>query len=293
MHFNDLLSMANFEPKRVAIMLHTPALADQKRLLMALVDEAPELFDAYQDNHPRNAESTLKARPFAASFIVDERSESRFVGLYSVDGWTVQTATELDADPRRQTLMTRFRGATYAELAAQNGQSGRAVFNLRPLPALADLRGRLIVPRPAGRPYMRLAENCDLPILFIERSARFSPPPPDWTNFVVTATDLRGLPRDWQARLREWRGVYLVTDQADGARYVGSAYGEANLLGRWMAHVAGDTGVTVELAQRNPSTFRFSILQLVAPTATGDEVMAVEANWKHRLATRTWGLNRN
>ena len=293
MNFNNLLSMANFEPKRVAIMLHTPALAHQKRLLMALVDDAPDLFEAYQDNHPRNPESTLKARPFAASFVVDEGSECRFVGLYAVDGWTVRTAIELDADPRRQALMTRFRGASFTELATQTGQPGRAVFALRPLPALADLRGRLIVPRPAGRSYMRLAENCDLPVLSVERSARFSPPPPDWTNFVVTAADLRGLPRDWQARLREWRGVYLVTDQTDGARYVGSAYGETNLLGRWMAHVAGDIGVTVELTLRNPSTFRFSILQLVAPTAAGDEVMAAEANWKYRLDTRTWGLNRN
>ena len=273
-------------------MLHTPSRLDQRRLQMALVDDSPELFEAYQDNHPRNAESTLKSRPMAASFVVDESSECRFVGLYAVAGWTFRTASELDADPIRQSVMTRFRAVPFNEWAIKTGQNGREVFNLQLLPSLADLRGRLIVTRPSGRPYMRLAENCELPVIAVERSARFSPPAPNWKDFVVTGDEMRGLPRDWQARLREWRGIYHIVDASDGARYIGAAYGEANLLGRWQAHVDGEIGVTVELAQRDPSSFRFSILELVAPTAPADLVLQAEVNWKVRLDTRTWGLNR-
>ncbi|MBL4559231.1 MAG: hypothetical protein JKP98_25855 [Rhodobacteraceae bacterium] len=41
----------------------------------------------------------------------------------------------------------------------------------------------------------------------------------------MTGLELRALPASWAPVLREWRGVYLIVDQTDGARYVGSAYG--------------------------------------------------------------------
>ena len=274
-------------------MLHTPALREEQRILMALVDEAPNLFEVYQDNHPRNAEATLKRRKIAASFVVGDGGESRFAGLYAVAGWTFRTAAELDADPDRREVVLRFRDVSYTTLAARTGQPGRAVFDLRPLPDFADLRGRLVVARPPARTYMRLAENCPLPIVQIDREARFTPAAPDWDSFIVTGPEMRGLPRSWAARLREWRGVYLIVDQTDGARYVGAAWGDQNILGRWSAHVAGDLGVTVDLAQRDPARFRFSILELVSPTATADLVTTLESSWKQRLDTRTWGLNRN
>ena len=274
-------------------MLHTPVVKEQQRILMTLVEEAPTLFEAYQDNHPRNAETTLKSRKIAASFVVGERGESRFAGLYEVAGWTFRSAEELDADPDRHEVMKRFRSESYTARAKRTGRPGREVFDLRPLPKLGELRGRLVVARPAGRAYMRLAENCLLPVVQVDREARFVPSAPGWDEFIVTGTEIRGLPLSWAARLREWRGVYLIVDQSDGARYVGSAYGEVNLLGRWSIHVAGDLGVTAELVNRDPAGFRFSILELVAPTAPPDVVTKLEASWKQRLDTRAWGLNRN
>jgi GIY-YIG catalytic domain len=291
--FNDLLTLAGHAPKDVAIMLHMPSAYDLRRSLLELVDEAPDLFAAYQDNHPANPEATLKRRKVAASFIVGEAGESRFVGLYAIDGWEYRTAEALDAEPARQALMMRFRDATFVEMAASSGKLGRTVFDLRALPDLAELRGRLIVQRPAGRAYVRLAENFDMPIVEVAREARFVPTAPDWDAFVVTGVEMRTLPRVWRARLREWRGVYLIVDEADGARYVGSAYGDQNIAGRWEAHVAGDMGVTAELAKRDPARFRFSILELVSPTAPVDVVLALETSWKHRLHTRAWGLNKN
>ena len=291
MRFNDLLRMAGYDPNDVAIMLHNPAQPDQRRMLMVLVDDAPDLFEAYQDNHPRNPEATLKKRKVAASFVVGEGAESRFVGLYAVKGWTFRTASEMDADPIRQDLMTRFRDSPYSALAAQSGTTGREVFDLQPLPALADLRGRLIVPRPPGRAYMRLAENCDLPILAVERLARFSPPLPHWRELVLTKPEIVNLPSDWHLGMAQWRGVYLITDMVDGARYVGSAYGAENIIGRWRNHVAGDYGVTKQLRSRLTAGFQFSILELLLHDQTADDVIRREHSWIDRLHTRTFGLN--
>ena len=80
-------------------------------------------------------------------------------------------------------------------------------------------------------------------------------------------------------------------DQSDGARYVGSAYGAANLLGRWQQHIAGETGVSARLAPRNTRNFRFSILERVSPDMEAEAVIALEMTWMDRLQTRVYGLN--
>lgn len=293
MEFNALLTLSGFDPRDVAVMLHTPVQSHEKHALMALVDDYPDLFEAYQDNHPPGPEATLKRRKLAASFVVGTNSEASFVGMYRIAGWRDLSALELDANTRRRALNERYRGRSFSQLAAESGRDGRAVFDLVPLPELSDLKGRLVVQRTPGRAYMRLAENTKLTVLEIKRDPRFSPPPPDWRDFVVSTDDLRVLPRDHAARLAGWRGVYLITDERDGARYVGSAYGVENLLGRWRAHVAKDKGVTAELGQRDTSSFRFSILQLLLHDADATDVQAMEANWKTRLHTRSWGLNKN
>ena len=110
---------------------------------------------------------------------------------------------------------------------------------------------------------------------------------------MLTADEVRTLPRDWAARLREWRGVYLIIDQRDRMHYVGSAYGADNILTRWQAHVAGDKGVTKELALRDPAGFRFSILERTSPDLDKEAVIALEQSWKRRLDTLEHGLNRN
>ena len=293
MQFNDLLASAGIDPRATAVMLHSPAGRADRHALAAMAEEAPELFDVWQDNHLPRAEATLKARSLAASFVLDEAGEGRLAGLWAVAGHAWRSAAELDADPRRRALAARIPGPTFSERVAAGGPPGCLVFDLRPLDALAALRGRLVVGRPPGRAYMRRAETTVLPVIEVARQAAFVPPAPDWPDFIVTGADLRVLPARWAARLREWRGIYLITDQSDGARYVGSAAGAENLLGRWQAHAAGDAGVTVELKGRDPAGFRFAILELLSPAAPGDVVACAETAWKRRLDTRTWGLNRN
>lgn len=248
MEFNDLLRPMGVDPAQTAVMLHAPAEKALRRGLLVLAYEEPTLFEAYQDNHPSNAEATMKGRSIAASFVMEEGDNARFVGLYDNRGWTFQSSAELDAQPIRRQLEARFERRAFADRVGDN--PGRAVFDLRPMESLSDLRGRLVVRRTPGRAYMRLAERNQLELVEVSRTPQFAPPAPDWKDFIVTGTEMRLLPQSWRARLREWRGVYLIIDPKDGARYVGSAYGAENLFGRWSAHVAGDSGVTVDLKGR-------------------------------------------
>ncbi|PZX19657.1 hypothetical protein LX81_00114 [Palleronia aestuarii] len=92
-------------------------------------------------------------------------------------------------------------------------------------------------------------------------------------------------------RLSGWRGIYLIVDRSDAARYVGAAYGEEKMAGRRRAHVAGEIGITAELSRRRTDDFRFSGLDVIAPTAAREEVVARERHRMERLDTIEAGLN--
>ena len=293
MRFSDVLLTSGLDLQDVAVVLHKTTLQPLRRLFPALVFEHPDLFDAYQSVHSEQATATLRKRRYMASFAPYGATEMLFVGIYEITGAVEKPTAEIYADPRFQALADDFGASDTAPAQNIARFSTQVHFTTRMTSHLADLRGRLQIALPAGRAYVRLAENLDAPVLAITPAPITAPPPPDWDTFVVDASMMRSLPQSWQDRLRHWRGVYLITDESDGARYVGSAYGAENLLGRWRAHVAGDQGVTRALRLRNPATFRFSILQLVSPTAAMEEVVAVENSWKERLHTRAFGLNEN
>jgi hypothetical protein len=106
---------------------------------------------------------------------------------------------------------------------------------------------------------------------------------------------------DWKAALENTKGIYLITDQKTGKRYVGSAYGESGIWSRWSSYVASGHGGNKELRElvRDPSldycraNFRFALLEH-RPERTPDEaIIQRESFWKSILLTREYGLNRN
>jgi GIY-YIG catalytic domain len=294
MNLHTIIGTTGIAREDIAVMLHVSDRPRLHRALPILASEHPDLFNAFQNQHGPKVEATLMKRGHIASFVNLRGDEYAFVGLFKVTDRVFQSMQDLDADPYRTELRERYGDVSFVELGAKTGLNGRIVFSLSPRTELEDLRGRLLVRKnQAPRQYRFLAENIDAPIIEISRESQLVPPPPDWREFVVAAGDLATLPKSWQVRLSGWRGVYLITDEKDGARYVGAAYGAENLLGRWRAHVAREKGVTVELGQRDTSSFRFSILQLLLHDANATDVQAIEANWKGRLHTRIWGLNKN
>src|SRR5207249_1052408 len=109
---------------------------------------------------------------------------------------------------------------------------------------------------------------------------------------TLTWEELAVLPTRWKVVLAQWRGIYYIFDSSDGKGYVGSAYGEDNLLGRWSNYAAQGHGGNRLLRQREPKNFSFTILQLLSPDTNLGEVVALEASWKRRLHTRQpRGLN--
>ncbi|WP_127104788.1 GIY-YIG nuclease family protein [Pararhodobacter zhoushanensis] len=292
MDFRHLLQGLDVPLTGIALCLHKPPTRRERDALALMIDSAPALFEAYQATHTRSPQATLQARRIMASFLMRSPGELVFVGLYRQNGWTERTADELENDPLLQQVDDLTGGHVRTTVDTTAGdQLGRACFDLVPMSELAELKGRLVVRDPGSRAYMRLAETTPLEILEIARSPDLSPPMPDWRDLTLHTPTLRILPTRWAEQLRQWRGIYLIVDETDGARYVGAAYGEENLLGRWRAHVAHEIGVTAKLSRRNPASFRFSILDLLSPAATIDEVTRAEQQWMVRLHSRQYGLN--
>jgi hypothetical protein len=291
MEFAQLLQMVAIAPADVAVCLHKPGDIRTRRILATWAAERRDLFDAYQSTHPPIAEATLKRRSVLAAFVAREDATLLFCGLWDVRGWVWATIAELQGDPIHAEMRAALGHADFVAKWASRGVEGRARFDLAPRAELADLDGRLAVADPGGRAHMRRAETTPLRVVEIAARPAHVPPMPDWRRLTLTTAELRALPKEWALKLSEWRGIYLIIDEADGARYVGAAYGAENLLGRWRAHVAGEAGVTKELARRQTSRFRFAILERVGPDATVEDVTAAEQGWIERLDTRRFGLN--
>lgn len=291
MDFSSLLGMSGIPAEEVAVCLHKPGDPVSRQQLATMVEDRPDLFEAYQSTHSSIQESTVRTRPYFASFLMTKPAELTFIGLYSRRDLGCQTAEDFLADSLFCEMLQNVDGHIIDLKKNAQRLAGRRRFKLDPLPDLGGLPKRLVVADPGGRNYMRLAESTHLEVIEMRRLAQIVPSMPSWDRLTLTSAELKTLPRDWAIRLSEWRGVYLILDEVDGARYVGAAYGENNLLGRWRAHVAGATGVTAELIKRDTGRFRFAILQLLSPTAPVEEVTRVEQTWIDRLDTRRFGLN--
>ncbi|MCA1286516.1 GIY-YIG nuclease family protein [Salipiger bermudensis] len=293
MLFQDILRLNEISEREVALCLHKPSDPVIRRTLAVLAEERADLFDAYQATHGELAEATVRSRRYFASFLSLIPGEATFLGLFEREIGPVLTEQDWLRDERLRDMNQRVDGhrATVEEKARQ--LAGRTFFNLHRLPVTSAFEKRLTCRDPGGRNYLRRADTTPLEVLEYAREGRVAPPMPQWRELALTRAELSTLPRDWEITLRAWRGVYLIVDEEDGARYVGSAYGLDNLLGRWRQHIAGDRGITVELSKRSPARFRFSILELVSPTAPDQDVIAAETTWKLRLDTLRFGLNEN
>lgn len=285
LRLNDLLAQSGLEPAECTVTLHTPTEHRFARMIGYIHQQRREIFETFHSSHSKPAERTLKRRPFTVAFIAQEDRSLLLAGVYQVRGCRYREASEVGCDPLVREMVDQY------GVDEPYGGKGGMWFDMEPTGILKDLEGRLRIAPKLSQVYVRLAETLDAQIVEIARENRFNRPLPGWRELALSGPEVRALGPAARARLREWRGVYLIVDESDGQRYVGSAYGEENLWGRWSKHVARDRGVTKELRRRDPSQFQFSILERVSPDMAADEVIALEYSWMNRLHTRQFGLN--
>jgi hypothetical protein len=289
--FNDLLRLSGIPEQHVLVFRHRPNEPALNHLFEWIVAERPDLFDCYQSNHGQRTESALAKAQFLASFVRHSPGTALFVGMYKVGASRRLTVEECMSRPLHRELMSL--GMT--GIKAVEGRDSVLEFDLPSTEWHSDWRGRLIIRWPGlERSWYRWADRNVFNIEAVTRESLFARDMPRWDDLTVEWNELGILPASWCGDLKNWRGIYLIIDQSDGKQYVGSAYGAENILQRWREYARTGHGGNALLRQRDPSTFRFSILQRTSPDLPDADVIALENSWKSRLRSRSpWGLNEN
>jgi len=99
---------------------------------------------------------------------------------------------------------------------------------------------------------------------------------------------------EWKEQLSTVKGVYLITDTKTSKLYVGSAYGDEGIWGRWTtyAYTNGTGGnKDLKLVMREDKDyainhFQFAILDYYKKSTSEDEILARESFWKEVLQSR-------
>lgn len=301
MLFNDLLKEQHIEPAEVLALRHTPRVPEDgslRKILPRLAADYPDIFNAYQSTQPARVEAKMKDAKYVASFIGLEKRKGTaeqtavFVGLYKVGARRPLTHQEFWNVPAYQQLKEYgMRGFV------EDDRPSVLWFDLTITEFYNQWKGKLIVewPRPPIK-WWRVVGNAKFPIHAVLEDSILHQAIPDWRDCIWPWAELHTLPNEWRNALRQWRGVYYIFDQSDGKAYVGAAYGDDNILGRWEQYAASGHGGNVRLRDetRAASNFVFSILERVSPDMKPDDITDLEKNWKERLHTRVpFGLNEN
>lgn len=122
---------------------------------------------------------------------------------------------------------------------------------------------------------------------------------PGYSNVFVSWLSLENLitRESWRAALGNQKGVYLLVDSQTGKQYVGSAYGEDMILGRWETYIRTCHGGNKLLKELEPdyikNNFYFSILETFNKNIDDQIIIDRESHWKDVLQTRKFGYNNN
>lgn len=128
---------------------------------------------------------------------------------------------------------------------------------------------------------------------------------PGYLDFILNFDELLTIinypdaNREWHRRLSAVAGVYLIVDKVTGNQYVGSAYGNEGILGRWKSYTKNGHGgnkLLKSLVKNAPSyaqNLRFTILRTLPKSLTKREVIEYESLYKTKLGTKAFGLNLN
>lgn len=182
--------------------------------------------------------------------------------------------------------------------------------------------GRLIVRIKKGNKQGRYAFNMskfihEAEVVQVLQEQYGKRPYPGHENLILNFIELKRLIdlEEWKAALSSVYGIYLITDTSNGKRYVGAAYGEGGIYGRWKNYLeSGYDSEEMEEGRKFPNSqlkkiatdkmkgmayieknFAFSILEALPKKLDISKVIEREKHWKEVLMTTNspYGYNSN
>lgn len=276
--FSDVLKKAGIDPTKTKLLRH------------AMIDKHfRACFDAnmVREYTAHQRQDFSRGYDYWAVFISDKGNYARLYALYRVGEPVPDT---IDKIPSGYPMPETFSGEG-------------ACYALTPVDALKEYEGRMIIDWGKSARMWHQRGTTEKTIVAIQ--AMNKQPFPGYEKVVLSFEQLQQIVENntdyelWQTALSSINAVYLIVDRKSGKQYVGSAYGQEGLLGRWRSYVEsfhGNNKRIRDLISAEPKQyqyFQFSILQLLEKTVTNDEVIRVESLWKRKLLTIPFGMNDN
>jgi hypothetical protein len=134
---------------------------------------------------------------------------------------------------------------------------------------------------------------------------------PGYDKVRLSYTELEGVINtpEWEEKLSAKKGVYVIADKKTGQLYIGSAYGNNGIFGRWKTYIdsKGDI-IDDDVSYPNQGfkeivknfgkdyikeNFQYSIIETFEIGTPEKEIIARESYWKNVLLTREHGYNKN
>lgn len=221
----------------------------------------------YQNTQSKNV---FKDVDYIVSFIGEENTLARFIGVFRIigkkiteHGFKYEMSDVLGYDDLKERVIIRWENAISWHQWIKNEME---IVEIRP-----------------GLHYKRFTDYFDL---------------------ILTYSELEEIVEnqynDWKVVLSSIKGIYLITDVSTGKLYVGSAYGESGIFGRWSDYIStsghGNNKILRELIDIDNSykyNLQFSILMILPKTVTPDEAILKEQLFKRKLGSNSFGLNAN
>ena len=168
---------------------------------------------------------------------------------------------------------------------------GYVIFPLEKTKDLSEFDGKLVIDWGDGfLAWAQYADKHDKQVIEL-RSAFKEEDWPGYLEFIKPLSEIPALPSQWKKRLREAKGIYLLTCPRTKEQYVGKASGDGGFQERLERHeaVGGDA---VRLSG-DPRDYQVSILEVVGSGASDNDIRKSEELWIKKLQSRLMGLNGN
>ena len=234
--------------------------------------------DAFMTYQSEQLVKKFKNVDYIVSFIGEESTSSRFVGVYKNNG-ILQ-------------MLPDYKGESLAR------------FDIQEISGFELLKERVIIDW--NNPVQWLQHYNAMPVIRIDRGLMENNLPvfvryeDVMLNYTQLKTIINSNNPEWKSRLESCNCIYLILDKSNGKQYVGSTYNTKGIWGRWSEYAKTGHGDDVELkkcidsdpkyAEKN---FQWCILETLPIKILQDQAIERESLYKRKLGTRIYGHNKN
>ena len=234
--------------------------------------------DAFMTYQSEQLVKKFKNVDYIVSFIGEESTSSRFVGVYKNNG-ILQ-------------ILPDYKGESLAR------------FDIQEISGFELLKERVIIDW--NNPVQWLQHYNAMPVIRIDRGLMENNLPvfvryeDVMLNYTQLKTIINSNNPEWKSRLESCNCIYLILDKSNGKQYVGSTYNTKGIWGRWSEYAKTGHGNDVEskrcidsdpkYAEKN---FQWCILETLPIKILQDQAIERESLYKRKLGTRIYGHNKN